>query len=72
MHRLSESGIRVPEDMSIIGFGDIEASSYISPALTTIAQNSREMGARCSSGFVAAHEKTPAYAVSKCLSVLHL
>lgn len=44
MHRLSESGIRVPEDMSIIGFGDIEASSYISPALTTIAQNSREMG----------------------------
>lgn len=44
MHRLSERGINVPEDISVIGFGNIEASAYISPALSTIAQNSMEMG----------------------------
>lgn len=44
MQRLSERGVSVPEDVSIIGFGNIEASAYISPALSTIAQNSLEMG----------------------------
>lgn len=44
LHRLAERGVRVPEDISVIGFGNIEASAYISPALSTIAQNSMEMG----------------------------
>ena len=44
IHRLAEFGIKVPDDMSIVGFGNIEASSYVTPALTTISQNSREIG----------------------------
>jgi LacI family transcriptional regulator len=34
-------GFQVPEDVSIIGFDDIEIASAISPALTTLAQPSR-------------------------------
>lgn len=36
MKALGEKGIRVPEDMSLIGFDDNVFSSYLTPALTTI------------------------------------
>jgi LacI family repressor for deo operon, udp, cdd, tsx, nupC, and nupG len=37
-------GMRVPEDISIIGFDDILYASYTEPPLTTIAQQKYEMG----------------------------
>ena len=37
-------GIRVPEDLSIIGFDDLDEASIVSPALTTIRQPLAEMG----------------------------
>jgi LacI family transcriptional regulator, repressor for deo operon, udp, cdd, tsx, nupC, and nupG len=37
-------GIRVPEDLSVIGFDDIKFASIFEPALTTIAQPTFEMG----------------------------
>ncbi|MDN4076009.1 LacI family DNA-binding transcriptional regulator [Fictibacillus terranigra] len=40
----SEKGIKVPEDVSIIGFDDILLSRYTTPALTTIHQPKYEMG----------------------------
>ncbi len=40
------SGYRIPEDLSIVGFDDIEVSRFLVPALTTIAQPAREIGAR--------------------------
>lgn len=39
-----ERGLRVPEDLSIIGFDDAAFASYTTPALTTIRQPSRELG----------------------------
>jgi LacI family repressor for deo operon, udp, cdd, tsx, nupC, and nupG len=44
MHRVKADGFRVPEDISIIGFDDIEFASYVDPALTTIAQPTEELG----------------------------
>jgi LacI family transcriptional regulator len=45
MRALREAGIRVPEDISIVGFDDIPESSLITPPLTTVRQPLREMGA---------------------------
>jgi len=39
-----ERGIRVPEDLSIVGFDDSEQSAIVTPALTTVRQPLAEMG----------------------------
>lgn len=39
-----EAGYRVPEDISVIGFDDIDSAAYYNPALTTIRQPLHEMG----------------------------
>ncbi|MGF1619078.1 MAG: LacI family DNA-binding transcriptional regulator [Rhodomicrobiaceae bacterium] len=41
---LISAGVRVPEDISVAGFDDIEFAQMISPALTTIRQPRRELG----------------------------
>lgn len=41
---LQESGARVPEDVSVLGFDDIYAAEFHNPALTTIRQPLFEMG----------------------------
>jgi DNA-binding LacI/PurR family transcriptional regulator len=40
------AGIRVPEELSIVGFDDIELSSLMQPALTTIRVSRTEIAAR--------------------------
>jgi LacI family transcriptional regulator len=37
-------GVRVPEDLSVVGFDDIEHATIVSPALTTVRQPLAEMG----------------------------
>ncbi|MES0883448.1 LacI family DNA-binding transcriptional regulator [Roseibium sp. SCP14] len=44
MSTLSANGLRVPEDISVVGFDDIELSEYYVPALTTIRQDRRALG----------------------------
>jgi DNA-binding LacI/PurR family transcriptional regulator len=41
---LDEMGLRVPHDVSVIGFDDIYAAAFHNPALTTIKQPLFEMG----------------------------
>lgn len=41
---LRDLGLRVPEDISVIGFDDIKAAAFLSPGLTTIRQPLAEMG----------------------------
>jgi LacI family transcriptional regulator len=41
---LREAGKRVPEDVSVIGFDDIQSAAFQNPGLTTIRQPLREMG----------------------------
>lgn len=46
MRAFEENQIRPGEDISLIGFDDIEFARYVRPRLTTIRQNSVEMGQR--------------------------
>jgi LacI family transcriptional regulator len=41
---LKDEGLRVPEDISVVGFDDIEIADYMIPRLTTIRQPLEEMG----------------------------
>jgi DNA-binding LacI/PurR family transcriptional regulator len=44
MRALDEFGLRVPKDVSVIGFDNIETAAYHIPALTTVEQPLRRMG----------------------------
>jgi DNA-binding LacI/PurR family transcriptional regulator len=41
---LHEAGIRVPNDVSVVGFDDVGSAPFRIPSLTTIRQPLREMG----------------------------
>ncbi|WP_051939123.1 LacI family DNA-binding transcriptional regulator [Phaeacidiphilus oryzae] len=42
---LRARGLRVPEDVSVIGFDDLPEADWVSPRLTTVRQPSTELGA---------------------------
>ncbi len=44
MEAARERGLRLPEDLSIVGFDDIPQASHVHPALTTVRQPLEEMG----------------------------
>ncbi|MGZ4385689.1 MAG: LacI family DNA-binding transcriptional regulator [Gaiellaceae bacterium] len=44
MKAIFEAGIRVPEEIAIVGFDDVEAASMVRPALTTVRQNTDGLG----------------------------
>lgn len=46
LQALDSLGLRVPQDISIIGFDDIEMAKHVSPALTTIRQDKELIGKR--------------------------
>lgn len=43
--RLRDAGLRVPEDVAVVGFDDIPAAALFDPPLTTVRQPAQEMGA---------------------------
>lgn len=44
MTRLQQFGLRIPADMSVVGFDDLEFAAFLNPPLTTIEQPKREFG----------------------------
>jgi LacI family transcriptional regulator len=61
MRALAKSGVRVPDLCSVVGFDDVAASSFYTPALTTVRQPMEAMGATAAGivleGINAAQEK---------------
>ena len=44
MKRLQDNGARLPDDLAVVGWDDVMAARYVSPALTTVRQPSRDLG----------------------------
>lgn len=53
MLALHVHGIRVPEDISVVGFDDLPVSNYIVPPLTSVRQPVYEMGAAAARTLIA-------------------
>jgi LacI family transcriptional regulator len=43
---LREAGVRVPEDMAVVGFDDVPIARYMTPALTTVRAMNGDLGAQ--------------------------
>ena len=63
----AERGLRVPQDLSIVGFDDIAVSRYLYPALTTVGQSILQLGERAAGQLLARlgqrHRPTPEHTV---------
>jgi DNA-binding LacI/PurR family transcriptional regulator len=46
MHGARSRGLRVPEDVSVVGFDDVALARYVEPPLSTIGQQMSELGRR--------------------------
>jgi len=44
LNTLSQAGVRVPADCSVIGFDDLELASFCCPPLTTVRQHRDQLG----------------------------
>jgi LacI family transcriptional regulator len=44
LRAIKERGLRIPEDISIAGFDDIDMSGYLIPSLTTLHVNAEDIG----------------------------
>jgi DNA-binding LacI/PurR family transcriptional regulator len=47
LRAFAEGGVRVPDDVSVVGFDDIDGSANFHPPLTTIRQEFGRLGRRC-------------------------
>jgi LacI family transcriptional regulator len=46
MHAAFDAGLRIPHDLSVIGFDDIQLARHLLPPLTTVRMSCHDLGAR--------------------------
>lgn len=66
---LREAGLRVPEDVSVVGFDDIQSAAFQNPGLTTIRQPLRQMGELAARTLLDRISRPRASRYPKCITV---
>lgn len=69
IHALRHAGLRVPEDVSVVGFDDIVSAAYQNPGLTTVRQPLKEMGRLAAETIVQRLEAPPGTPWTRTISV---
>ena len=69
MKALREADLRVPEDVSLDGFDDIDMLKYLTPALTTVRVNKEALGATAVKSLLARATDLEAVSVTSVLEV---
>ncbi|WP_157831288.1 substrate-binding domain-containing protein, partial [Pseudomonas sp. 43NM1] len=59
LKQIKQQGLRVPEDVSLVGFDDIPFAAYCDPPLTTITQPAEVFGQKAVEMLIALIEKQP-------------
>ena len=59
IHGLHDRGLRVPQDISIVGFDDLPESRHFLPPLTTVRQDFHALGALSVTQLIAAVRGVP-------------
>lgn len=54
LRAFAEAGVRVPDDVSVVGFDDVDGSANFFPPLTTVRQDFATLGERCMAVLLAA------------------
>ena len=53
LHALAASGLRVPQDMSVVGFDDIQMARFTVPPLTTIRMSADDLASAAIDSLIA-------------------
>jgi LacI family transcriptional regulator len=69
LHAISESGLQVPSDISLIGFDDLRTASAAIPPLTTVRQHLTELGKQAIEALLQQVEENPRFAIQRTVSV---
>ncbi|MBU0927290.1 MAG: LacI family transcriptional regulator [Spirochaetes bacterium] len=64
MRAFAERGVRVPEDVAVVGYDDLFVSAFTTPALTTVSQHIADAGRRLARDVVARIERGVAEAAT--------
>lgn len=72
IHGLAERGIRVPADVSVVGFDDVPEAEHYLPPLTTVSQDFARIGQLAVEvllGQIAGGERVPVPSIEPALVV---
>jgi LacI family transcriptional regulator len=69
LHAISDSGLDVPGDISLIGFDDLRTASAAIPPLTTVRQHLDELGKQAIETLLQQVEDNPRFAIQRTIPV---
>ena len=72
MHAIQELGLRIPEDVSVAGYDGIPLSKHLSPQLTTVQQDTEQIGVVAAEELISLIEKPNSTKVEQIIIPGHL